>query len=401
MIRTIKFIIKCFVLIVCKVFLLFIPKDEKLILCSAWFGKRYLDSPRYMYEYLLENSEYKVFWYTKSKKLYDELVSRSLPVVYAFSIKGIIKQVRAKLLISSVCFYDFNIYLFGKCILFDLDHGFPIKQSGFEIPTYNKRDQLFDLLLRLNVKLYASASSSFVKNIIVRAERITPKRIVFCNKPRLDAFFDESLRNNNEIVDKISAGRKIIVYMPTHRMAGKKTIDIEKIFDLTKLQAFCETNNAVFLIKKHYYHYSESADLSSFPCIFDITKEKLDVETLLYQADVLISDYSASYIDFLLLDRPIIFYAYDYKEFINNERTLYIKFEDIDAGYKAYTYKELSSALKEIAYGWDDKKHAAGREKLRNIYFDNDLPKGKTREHILSAIDCLIANNYETKWSNS
>ena len=377
-----------------------VPKNKKLILFSSWFGKKYLDSSRYMYEYLLENNHnYHAVWYTKDKALYRDLKKNGKPVVYGKSIRGLWLQLRAVMLVSSVEFYDFNIYFISSCILFDLDHGFPIKQSGFEIPTYKKRSQNFDKLLRWNVKLYKSASSMFVKNILSNATAIPGEKFVFCNKPRIDSFYDERLRiGKNDVVNKIKGNYKSIVYMPTHRMAGKNPIDVTKIFDLDKIQSFCEKNNSVFIIKKHYYHSKEKTNLENYSRIFDITNEMLEIQTLLYQADVLVSDYSAAYIDYLVLDRPIIFYAYDYSDFIKNERDLYVKFEDNKAGYKAYDKYEFMDALKLIGSDWHDSRHSVGRDKMRSLYFDKDLPEGRTRENLCRIMDKLIAGTYKPKW---
>ena len=397
--KTLKFYCKFILVVVCKLFTSIIPKDKNLIMCSSWFGKKYLDSPRYMYEYLLSSSSFDVYWFTKNKELYMQLKREGKPVVYAYSITGIIKQLRTKLFISSVEFYDFNYFTFGRSILLDLNHGFPIKQSGFEIPTYNKRQQAFDKMLRKGVSLYKTASSDFVKTILCRAEDVSSSQIIFCNKPRIDAFYDASLREgNNKIVDRIKGDKKAIVYMPTHRMAGAVPINIEEILDLDSLEKLCKEINAVFIIKKHYYHLKEKTDLSKYSHIFDISHENIEIQTLLYQADVLISDYSAAYIDFLVLDRPIIFYAYDYEDYIKNERNLYIKFDDIDAGYKAYKYEQLHNALKQISSRWTDNEHAEGRRHLRSYYFDTELPKGTTREHIKTIIEELISEKYEPKW---
>lgn len=376
-----------------------VPKDKQLILFSAWFGKKYLDSSRYMYEYFLKNkSNYRAVWYTKDKSLYNQLKKENKPVVYGHSIKGVWMQVRAIMLVSSVEFYDYNIYLISNCILLDLNHGFPVKQSGFEIKSYKTSAQKFDKLLRWRVKLYKTVSSKFVKNIMSKAIQLPSNRLLFCNKPRIDSFYDADLRaGNNIIVEKLKEGRKAIVYMPTHRMAGKNPIDVSKIFNLDEIQSFCEKNNSVFLIKKHYYHSKEIIDLDNFSRIFDITRENLEVQTLLYQADVLISDYSAAYIDFLVLDRPIIFYLYDYDEFTKKERGLYVKFEDNNAGYKAYDKYDVVKALNSICYDWRDAKHAEGREKMKNLYFDSSFSPGKTRENIGHIIDELISGTYEAK----
>lgn len=87
-----------------------IPKDKRLIMFSAWFGQKYLDSPMYMYEYFLELGTYKVYWYTRNKDLYVSLLKQGKPVVYAYSLRGTWKQIRAIMLVSSVQLMDYSLY---------------------------------------------------------------------------------------------------------------------------------------------------------------------------------------------------------------------------------------------------------------------------------------------------
>ena len=59
-------------------------------------------------------------------------------------------------------------------------------------------------------------------------------------------------------------------------------------------------------------------------CVRLATHEQLpDVNSFLPFVDVLITDYSALYHDFLLLDRPILFVPYDYEEFEQQNGFLY------------------------------------------------------------------------------
>lgn len=383
-----------------KKFISNVPKDKSLILFSAWFGQKYQDSPMYMYEYLLGGSCYHVFWYTKDRNLYNKLNNEGKPVVYSKSLRGLWMQIRAIMLVTTVEVYDFNIFFISNCILLDLGHGFPIKQSGYEIPNVSNQIIRLDCALRKDVVFYMTASSTFIKDITVKTSKISPNNVVFCNKPRTDVFFDVKLREGKNLIveKKLKNGKKAIVYMPTHRSAGKKHIKMAEIMDLGMIDSFCENNNAVFLIKKHFYHRNEHEQLENYHNIFDITNKDIDVQTLLYQTDILISDYSASYIDYLLIDRPIILYPYDYEDYILSERSLYFKFEDNDCGYKAYCFDELISSLEKVCMTWQDDEHKVGRINAKRVYFDDDVSIGNTRQAIKQIIDELITDSYTSKW---
>lgn len=376
-----------------------IPKDKELVLFSAWFGKKYLDSSRFVFEYCLNHKEFRPYWFAREKALFHELREKGIPVVYSRSLKGIYYQLRSVMMISSVQLADFPSYFLGGSIYLDLGHGFAIKQSGFEQPEVTERLISFDLLVRSYTRYYMSSASTWSKENTKRAFRITDDQLVFCNKPRTDVLFDPKLREGkNRIVDELKSGRKAVVYMPTQRSLGKVKMPMDELLDLQTIQTICERLNCVFLIKKHFYHRNEVEHLDQYPNIFDITSEDIDPETLTYQADVMISDYSASYIDFLLLDRPIIFYAYDLENFLRNERDMYLKFEDIHAGYKPQTKDELNEALEAVCSSWADDEHKEGRLEIRRKYFDDDILVGKAREEIVKIMHQLIDGTYVSKW---
>jgi CDP-glycerol glycerophosphotransferase len=70
-------------------------------------------------------------------------------------------------------------------------------------------------------------------------------------------------------------------------------------------------NNVVIVVKQHpnminKTHYHIGSDV-----IIDITKMDYDPQVIIFHSDVLISDYSSVWLDYLLLRRPIIHYLYD------------------------------------------------------------------------------------------
>lgn len=389
------------VIVLFKVLLTFLIKDKKLILFSAWFGEKYSDSSKFEFEYLLNNSDYKVYWVSSKKELYNELKNKGIPVLYSKSIKGWWMQARAIMLVSSVQLVDFNNYLYRNCIFFDLDHGFSLKQVGFAIPESDKRWKSYQMLLRRGMQYWMSAPTEWSKDMIKKCYSIDANHIVKCNKPRTDVLFDKKLQEGINInIDKIKNGRKAIVWMPTHRSCGKNRINISQLVDLDQLQQICEENDIVFIVKKHFYHKNESEDFSLYPNIFDVTNLDVDSTVILAQADALISDYSASYIEYLALDRPILLYTYDKDEFLKSERDLFIKLEDNTAGEIILTKENLLKSIGRICSDWYDSKFAEGRFKARSLYFDTNVPVGKYRENVKSIIDELIKGTYVPNWAD-
>ena len=387
---------RCAVILLSKYFFSIVPKQKDLILFSAWFGQKYADSSMYMYEYLLEHTRYQSVWFTRNKDVYNTLKSKCKPVIYSRSLKAFWYLLRAKMYVSSIQFSDFPHYFLTNCIYFDLDHGFQVKEG----PELSQQILSYTELLRKNVDYYHSASSYFCMNKVSSYYHVEPTRVALVNKPRMDVLFDSRLRAGyNDIVDQLKGVKKAIVWMPTHRSDGTVSIDVSKLLDLNKIQELCEKRNAVFFIKKHYYHKNEVSDLEGFSRIFDITNEEIETQTLLYQADVLITDYSSCYIDYLALDRPIILYAYDMEDYLSKERNIFVPFSENNVGPKVLTTEQLCEALDTISLEWRDDNHSEGRKELKRMFFSDSLKMGKAREETLQVMTQMLNKAYLPEWS--
>ena len=390
-----------FFILLFKIILTFIPKRKELILFSAWFGQKYADNSKIMFEYFLSNHYYNPVWFTRNKELYVNLKNKKIPVVFSKSWKGIWTQIRAKMLVSCVQQYDFNVLFYRNCIFLDLDHGYVLKQVGLAIPGLKKSAEFTTKFVRSGMQYWMSAPSAFCKDIISECYKVDKNHIVHCNKPRVDVLFNKDLqKGKNELVEKIKKGRKAIVWMPTHRCDGKEPIKVSEIINLPKLQQLCSKENLVFIIKKHFYHRKEVEDLTLYPNIFDITNEEIDSQVILVQADAMISDYSSSYIEYLVLDRPIILYAYDKDHYLSSDRGLYIPFDKISAGEHVYNGDALLKSLERISHDWNDSEYAEGRKTSRQLYFNDMIKPGHFREEVKIIIDQLLEGNYKPDWNN-
>ncbi len=378
----------------CKLLMLLVPKDKKLILFSAWFGKRYCENSMYEFEYCLKNSHFKCFWYAKDKRLYKDLKNKGIPVVYANSLKGVWYQVRAKMLVSAVQFSDFNQFLLAGCIYLDLDHGYPGKPVTLDITDKYSASTKWYYQCRSHVDFYKIMASKFSKNILSEQLDVDSNHCIFCNMPRVDVLFDLELqKGKNTQISEIKKNNKIISYLPTHRSSGKKKMDMNNILDLKSIQEICEKQNAFFVIKKHFYHKNE-IDNIVFPNIIDITHENIDTQVLLAQTDILVTDFSSCFVDYLPTDRPIIFFAKDYDEYMAKERDYYWKYDLIHAGYTTKTTEDFLSALAAVTTDWKDSSHTDGRKEMREVYFDPEVEMGTTREKLMGIMEQLIEGTY-------
>jgi CDP-glycerol glycerophosphotransferase (TagB/SpsB family) len=107
-----------------------------------------------------------------------------------------------------------------------------------------------------------------------------------------------------------------------------------------------------------------------------------DIYPLLKRVNILITDYSSVYFDFLLLDRPIIFAPFDLHEFVCLDgQELFYEYDEVTPGPKATDWKEVL-ALVERSLQTDDYK-TQRREICQRF---NEFHDGKNSERVYNII---------------
>lgn len=91
----------------------------------------------------------------------------------------------------------------------------------------------------------------------------------------------------------------------------------------------------------------------------ELNKQGLDFYDILKGSELLITDYSSVYIDYLVTTKPIIFFVPDLEDYLEKNTVCLEPFEEWTPGPKVKTVEEMSSnsfkALKGIAMGYQKK----------------------------------------------
>lgn len=216
--------------------------------------------------------------------------------------------------------------------------------------------------------MYVFSSSEAISKMYEGVFRLSPKRIVCMGQARNDYFFtphDNNIRN-------LYPGRKIVVYMPTHRNEGRSTMDFHNLLDLDRINRLCAEYNFVFLAKKHYFHNGDPIiENNEYSNIFELTHYNIKSQELIDSCDILITDYSSTYIDYLLLNRPILFYAYDLQNYLETDRDMYLEYnQDNIPGVICTTKESLVDEIESLFNGRDDSE--AVRAKIKNYYYSEE-----------------------------
>lgn len=336
-----------------------VPKERNRLVFGAWLGEKYSDNSRYLYEFVLENRpDLNPIWITANQSIIENLTFEGKPVVKSDTTEAFKILLTAKYIFTVTGRMDIGKWgsnIIGGANYINLWHGIPLKKIMYDndyILSNNIRDRITQCLEWLPLrKYYVVSTSEKISKIYESAFRVGKKQILELGQPRNDYFFYEhdsiSLRNK-------FPNKKIISYMPTHRNEGKKAIDLNELFDLKVLNEWCEENDVIFIIKKHFYHQDDPLLCGNYSSIIDYTLADVDSQTLLKFSDILITDYSSCYIDYLLLNRPIVFFNYDYQEYLSEDRQLYFDYQEVTPGAKCQNFGELFKNLDDIIAGKDD-----------------------------------------------
>ena len=137
---------------------------------------------------------------------------------------------------------------------------------------------------------------------------------------------------------------KIVLYAPTWRGETGNVSDSTERLKNDVEELMKELNeDAELLIKVHHLSYDflieNGKELSDI-----VIPEYYETNELLNAVDVLITDYSSIFFEYIPLKRPIIYYVYDKESYIS-ERGLYLDLEELP-GVVETDVKEVSKLLK-------------------------------------------------------
>lgn len=147
--------------------------------------------------------------------------------------------------------------------------------------------------------------------------------------PRTDVLFgDEKVARISAAVRAkygLPAGKRVILYAPTFRGDNVRRARTPENLDL-RAMAEALGDDHVLLLRLHPFVRKSTPipeDLTSFA--IDVSDHP-DIHELMLVSDVLITDYSSAIFEFSLLTRPMVFFAPDHDEYLD-ERGFYWDYE--------------------------------------------------------------------------
>lgn len=284
------------------------------------------------------------------------------------------------------CSLPKEAYAFPKLI--QLWHGFPLKAMGKMSVGYKPAQragvsnlwQRFDLIASYGKNYSALISACF---------SLQTEQFIECGMPRNDLLFETDGRKVLKQILGYTGEPKIVMYLPTFRQIAQREINGSisgylynwDDFSYTQMDRFCRDNNTLFIIKPHPSDILwNSGKLKESESVRILTEEQCGeycTYSYLNGVDILITDYSSIYFDYLLLDRPIIFLGRDENEYEDNRGFLIEPVDFWRPGVKANTFYQYMDALQNlICHGEDEYRNQRETVKaLVHKHCDGDATK--------------------------
>lgn len=336
-----------------------VPKRPGTLLLGGGLGHRFAGNTKYFYLYLcrasLQGTEpFRDYaWITKNRDLYQQLLDQNRPALHAWSPSGFWRILRAEqLLIESgnvpgVGGHDiaYERVFPGRFRVFQTWHGTPLKRICLDV--FRDRGAL-TWLQKLYFRIYRMELSSLAGILAlsdVARERFATafdnSNIAVIGYPKNDVFFGD-LRDW-DVTPQWQAFDRVLLYAPTYRDEPNASRPFSPVF-FKLLNDRLSSKNWCLLIKKH--HFDATMHLpEGMSHIFDISGDIDDIQEVLVQTDLLISDYSSTFIDYLLKRKPVIFYIYDLEVYLDKSRRMYCEYLDEVPGPFARTEEELMDMM--------------------------------------------------------
>lgn len=332
---------------------------EKTIYYHSYRSSIMAGNPYAIFKYLMEQDEFKEFehiWvYKDNDTLKYDTFSRYLNCSNVRFVKqGSEEQIKAlatcQYLFENAALPDYWQKKEGQ-IYINTWHGTPLKSLGRDANDLKKASVsnaqrnffMCDYLVMPNkytIEKLISAYGlrNFFQGTVIDAGYPRNDLVINANKARIKKLLEDKCRE--PIGDK-----KIVLYAPTFRSQNGKSINTSStlVKHIKNLKNKLPSDYILFF-KVHNTlgsYFKKNKVIKQF-LLFD----EIETNELLSVTDVLITDYSSIYFDFLCTRKPILFFMYDRKDY-ESKHGVYLDLDSVP-GKLCYTVDEIIGSLNAI-----------------------------------------------------
>lgn len=375
--------------------LVIFPRNKNKWVYGASGGFR--DNPKYFfYKAVNEHPEINSIWIGHIKKDVLYLQSRGFKAYYWLSIRGLYHTITAGVAICDHSLKNINNFLLGGVYYVNLWHGSSVKRVRWQNPdlyvkkfNLSSKDEMrssFTFRMKLYQVLFKGPDFCLVPSTIQAKDFFAPmmdiplshcvvgvfprsQLLIEGKKAASDFICKYEPKETKEFVEKLKKYNKSYIYMPTWRDGKSDFMSLSGI-DWNLLNACLKKRNELLVLKFHPYTKLNIESVSNLSNLM-IYPRKSDVYTVLPFIDCLITDYSSIYTDFLIMNKEIILFVFDYDDYVKNSNDLG-NYDKYFLGKRANNFTQLLDIINS-----NEDCHVPKEQYsfLMNFFWDNNTHK--------------------------
>lgn len=320
------------------------PVNPNLVVFESGLGRRYGDSPKAIYREVCRTRPTMTKVWVSAVPIPD--ADPRTVVVPRLSWKYFWYLGRAKYWVNNQSFPHYVRRRAGQEFV-QTWHGTPLKRMLFDLDHVTGRDDGYTARAAAGAAQWSVLTSPNPHTTQAMASAFRHRaRVLEVGYPRNDVFYGDDAAQITQRIRRrlgIGDGRMMVLFAPTFRdtalEGGTRIVPTEGI-DLDRFAA-AFGDRATLVLRRHVLDRNPaSIPDAARHCVIDAT-EVPDVQELLVAADVLITDYSSLYVDFLNTRRPCLFFAPDLVEYRDQLRGFYLDYGTDLPGPVTQTVEEL------------------------------------------------------------
>ena len=305
-----------------------VSKQQKTILFCSFGGRSFNDSPRAIYNEICRREEFndwRLVWAFVEPNKFTIPRGEKVKVDTISFFKALITS---KVWVSNSGMDRGVDLITDKIIRVETWHGTPLKRICGEENQTRIGGEKYTQTGCIDSFTIRCSQSEFDREIFARIFHASKESILLSDLPRNDELFTYTQERLSEIRESlgIANGQIVILYTPTYReyLRNKNSQNyIAPPIDLDKWEK--ELGSGYVLLIRAHYAVSESLDIKESSFVKDVSTYS-SLNDLYAISTMMISDYSSTYFDYSILDRPMLCFAYDMEEYVE-KRGLYLDME--------------------------------------------------------------------------
>ncbi|PCF51601.1 glycosyltransferase [Staphylococcus delphini] len=272
-------------------------------------------------------------------------------------------------------------------------HGTPLKHMGFDVKNNLKGSQnTMKNFLASDYMISPNAHTTHIFKHAFKLDGLYSGEILEIGYPRIDLTINTSANEaRNYLSEHLNVKEApILLYCPTWRGTDVNHPEDSLSHIYEEIQLLKQSLPYQILVKVHPFIYSQAQEIQALKPY--LVPDFLDTNQLIPAVDLMITDYSSIFFDFLVTDKPIVFYVPDLDKY-QNERGVYIDPSALP-GPVADNIQDVMTLISNESY-----KNADVQEKYAKFKRDFvSCENGSVTERL---IESVFLNQQDTSYKNA